>query len=455
MASLPSLVFSVRRQQPQLVGPAKPTPQGFKHLSDIDDQQGFRFHIPVIQFYHNNPLMVGKDPVRVIKAAVAEALVFYYPFAGRLREGPARKLMVDCTGEGVLFIEADADVRLDQFGDSIQPPCPCFEELLYDVPGSGGVLDSPLLLIQVTRLMCGGFILALRLNHTISDGPGLVQFMNAVAEISRGAQTPSVLPVWQREILNARVPPRVSCVHHEYGEEDDTPVRADDMTQGSFFFGPKELSAIRKLLPPHLHNSSTFEVLTAFLWRCRTIALQPDPNEEVRVLCIFNARAKNPLLPLPAGYYGNAFAFPAAFATAGKLCKNPLGYALDLVRKTKASMTGEYIRSVADLMVMKGRPVFKLVGTYIVSDVTRAGFREIDFGWGRAVYGGPAAASPEMISFFIPFKNSKGEDGIVAPVCLPRQAMERFRVEQERMIGEPMDMEGSITKKSPSIISSL
>ena len=57
--------------------------------------------------------------------------------------------MVDCTGEGVLFIEADADVTLKQFGDALQPPFPCWEELLYDVPGSQGVLNTPLLLIQV------------------------------------------------------------------------------------------------------------------------------------------------------------------------------------------------------------------------------------------------------------------------------------------------------------------
>lgn len=144
------LVFKVRRREPKLVAPARPTTHECKFLSDIDDQEGLRFQIPVIQFYRNDPkVMRGRDPVKVIRDAIAESLVFYYPFAGRLREGPGRKLMVDCTGEGVVFIEADADVTLSEFGDALQPPFPCLEELLYDVPGSAGVLNCPLLLIQV------------------------------------------------------------------------------------------------------------------------------------------------------------------------------------------------------------------------------------------------------------------------------------------------------------------
>ena len=146
----PSLVFTVRRRQPELVAPNKPTPREVKLLSDIDDQDGLRFQIPFIQFYPYNPSMAGKDPVRVIRQALAQTLVFYYPFAGRLREGPNRKLMVDCTAEGVLFIEADADVTLDQFGDTLLPPFPCFKQLLYDVPGSQGITNCPLLLLQVS-----------------------------------------------------------------------------------------------------------------------------------------------------------------------------------------------------------------------------------------------------------------------------------------------------------------
>ncbi|GER27265.1 HXXXD-type acyl-transferase family protein [Striga asiatica] len=140
--------FKVTRKNPELLRPAKPTPHEFKSLSDIDDQMGLRFHTPFMQIYGKSPSMEGKDPVRIIRAAVSRALVYYYPLAGRVREFTGRKLVVECTGEGVLFIEADADVSLAEFGVSPQPPFPCFEELLYDVPGSGGITNSPLLIIQ-------------------------------------------------------------------------------------------------------------------------------------------------------------------------------------------------------------------------------------------------------------------------------------------------------------------
>nr|XP_016506676.1 PREDICTED: benzyl alcohol O-benzoyltransferase-like [Nicotiana tabacum] len=96
------LVFTVWRQKPELIAPEKPTPRETKFLSDIDDQ-----------------------------------------------EGTGRKLMVDCTGEGNMFVDADADVTLEEFGDELHPPFPCLDELLFYVPHSAGVLNCTLLLIQV------------------------------------------------------------------------------------------------------------------------------------------------------------------------------------------------------------------------------------------------------------------------------------------------------------------
>ncbi|XP_058086097.1 benzyl alcohol O-benzoyltransferase-like [Magnolia sinica] len=444
MASPPPLLFSVKRHKPTLVAPSNPTPHEFKYLSDIDDQQGFRFQIPVIHFYRYNPSMRARDPAQVIRQAVASALVFYYPLAGRLREeGTGRKLVVECTGEGVLFIEADADVMLEQFGGALHPPFPCMEELLTEVPGSERVLHCPLLLIQVTRLLCGGFIFALRINHAISDATGLNHFLNAVCEMARGAPAPSLLPVWQRHLLSARSPPRVTCVHREYDQVAETIgafVPHDDVLHRSFFFGPNEISALRKQVPSHLRTCSTVELLTACLWRCRTKAIGLDPDVEVRVLYIVNARNKyRP--PLPPGYYGNAIALPAAISPAGKLCKNPLGYAVELVKKAKSSVTDEYMRSVADMMVLKGRPLFTVTHSFLVSDLTHILVGEVDFGWGKAVYKGPArggvGTDPLVASFYVPLKNTRGEVGIMVPICLPRPAMDIFSAEIENIINGP------------------
>ncbi|XP_076897983.1 benzyl alcohol O-benzoyltransferase-like [Bidens hawaiensis] len=421
--------ITVRRRAPELIVPAKPTPRELKPLSDIDDQERFRLQIPVIMVYRSDPNMINMNPASVIRDALAKLLVFYYPFAGRLKEGPAGKLMVDCSGEGVLFIEAEADVTLSQLGDVIYPPFPCIDDLLYDVPGSSGILDSPLLLIQVTRLLCGGFIFTTRLNHTMSDASGLVQFLSGLGEIVRGVTPPSTLPVWQREVLCDIPPgPPMTTFNHKLGYNTN-----DNMVHKSLFFTTNDISAFRRLVPTHLQRCSTFEVLTACLWRCRTIALQPDPEEEMPIMWPVNARnLLNP--PVPVGYYGNVVAFPVAISTARDLCNKPLGYALELVKKAKSDATKSRIASFSDLIAFKGRLHFTSVRGYNISDLTRAGFDTVDLGWGKPVYGGTARARAG-VSFYVPYTNSLGESGILIPVCLPSEVMmDRFVKEVNNML---------------------
>lgn len=146
------LVFKVTRAAPELIPPVAPTPKEFKELSDVDDQEGLRFQIPILQFYRGSESKGrNQEPAKVIREAVGKALVPYYPFAGRLRQKAGRKLVVECNGKGVLFIEANADVTLYDFGEEIHPPFPCLEELIFHVPRYGGILDYPLIIIQVIR----------------------------------------------------------------------------------------------------------------------------------------------------------------------------------------------------------------------------------------------------------------------------------------------------------------
>ncbi|KAL2334531.1 hypothetical protein Fmac_015744 [Flemingia macrophylla] len=433
-----SLDFTVRRKPAELVAPAIATPHELKELSGIDNQHGLRHHFPLIQFYRHQPLMAGKDPVEVIKQALAKTLVFYYPLAGRLRESPNGELKVECNGEGVTFIEADADVTLDQFGDNLMPPFPCFDKLLYNVPDSHGATDSPLLLLQVTRLKCGGFIFALSFNHSMCDAIGISQFLNALAEVACGAVKPSIFPVWCREILCARDPPRVTCNHREFRQEihEHNTISMFRPCERSFFFGPKEIASIRALLPHDIATkSSSFEVLTAWLWRCRTKSLEwQNPGQEVSLLFAVNARFGHCKFkpPLPNGFYGNAWVHPAAVTTVEKLLGHPLEYALELVKNVKYETNEEYVHSVIDFRATKRGHYYPGLGYFIVSDHTKVGFTNVDFGWGKALYIGVAKsgfADVHEVSCYVQYTNSKGEQGKVVPICLPQYAMDKFERE--------------------------
>jgi len=107
------------------------------------------------------------------------------------------------------------------------------------------------------------------------------------------------------------------------------------------------------------------------------------------------------------------------------------------MKKAKANVTDEYMRSLADFLVINGRPHFSTAGLYFaVSDISRIGFDELDFGWGLPVYAGTAGELPGAATFYISYKNKKGEKGVLFPTCLPAPAMERFVVELNSMLGE-------------------
>ncbi|KAJ1260981.1 hypothetical protein BS78_10G273200 [Paspalum vaginatum] len=442
--------FTVRRGEPVLVRPAAPTPREVKVLSDLDDAEGMRFYSSGIHLYRSSPAKAGQDPARVVREALARALVPYYPIAGRLREEEGRKLVVDCGAQGVMFAEADADLTADDFGDVKSPPFPCFEHFILEsttVAGVEPVLDRPLLYIQVTRLKCGGFIFGQRICHCIVDAPGAMQFEKAICELACGADAPSVAPAWGRELFMARQPPRPSYPHIEYREPAGGPdtdrmmlTPPGDMARVPFAFGPREIAGLRRRAPPHLRATcSRFELVAACIWRSRTAALEYAPDEEVRLSFIVNARGRAGI-PLPPGFYGNAFAYSVAATTAGQLCEGGLGYALELVKKAKSAVTYDYLQSVADLMVLEGRPLFALSRTYIVSDISHAGFKSIDFGWGEAVYGGPAKGGegplPGVTNYFSRAKNGKGDECIMVPICLPKDAMDKFQLEVEGLAAE-------------------
>lgn len=149
--------FSVTFREPELIPPDTPTPHNYKYLSNIDDQMGLRSHIPFVHVYRDPQNGPGRDPGPVVRRALSRALVHYYPVAGRLRTGEKGKLVVECTGEGVMYREADMEVTIGRLreanGGGVRPPFRHLDEFLVDdVWGCNLVTDSPLLRVQVHLL---------------------------------------------------------------------------------------------------------------------------------------------------------------------------------------------------------------------------------------------------------------------------------------------------------------
>ncbi|KAL2544394.1 HXXXD-type acyl-transferase family protein [Forsythia ovata] len=192
------------------------------------------------------------------------------------------------------------------------------------------------------------------------DAYGIMQFVNAITEFVKGACAPSISPVWQREQhFNARSPLRITCTHNEYEQIPQNKSSSDNVDSGkmirtTIFFSPQDIQALRNHMSSlgNFGRCSRFDLIAAYLWKCRTIALNPaDPNEVVRLSAVTNARGK-PGLNIPTGYYGNGFTSPVALSVARIMCTSPLSYAIQLIQNANAQQSEEYIKSVADLLVL-------------------------------------------------------------------------------------------------------
>lgn len=138
--------IKVKVGQPTLVPPAEDTPKGLYYLSNLD--QNIAVVVQTI-FCFKDEKKGNEKAVEAIKEALAKVLVHYYPMAGRLTISPEGKLIVDCTGEGVVFVEAEADCDMEEIGDITKPDPLTLGKLAYTVPGAKNILEIPPLVAQV------------------------------------------------------------------------------------------------------------------------------------------------------------------------------------------------------------------------------------------------------------------------------------------------------------------
>lgn len=139
-----SMAITVRKST--MVKPAEPTPQSRLWNSNLD-LIVVRWHTPSVYFYRNTNSSGDFFDAEKMKSALGKVLVPFYPMAGRLGRDLDGRVEIDCNGEGVLFVEAEVDGEIDDFGDFA--PTMELKRLIPKVEYTDDISSFPLLVLQV------------------------------------------------------------------------------------------------------------------------------------------------------------------------------------------------------------------------------------------------------------------------------------------------------------------
>ncbi|KAH7283337.1 hypothetical protein KP509_34G002100 [Ceratopteris richardii] len=377
-----------------------------------------------------------------LKRSLAQCLVHYYPWCGRLvKEGrPA----IDCNDAGVEFVEACVDSPLLQLADEGFQMRPLFRQLCQHVDHTKD--NSPLLSVQVTFFSDGGVAVGITQSHVIADGQALWNFMMSWSECSRGVPL-SCPPVHDRELLALPNPSAEKASTWRFyeskveGEEgspstgdsaDETqlgPSTPPDLTQ-CLLIMPS--SAIKQLKAEDGGVHTSYEVMCAHLWKHITIARQRPPHEPTFLFVLANCRSRiNP--PLPATYFGNAIGFDICVAKPKRICSETLHDTASRIHSTIVSIVHDGLQGFMNWLEIPENNLFAHIMARMpqgksmnVASSPRFPAYEVDFGWGKpsAVRSPNVPGEGEIVLFG---GNPKlGQDDVEMCIALPSDVLKRL-----------------------------
>ncbi|KAH7847741.1 hypothetical protein Vadar_029777 [Vaccinium darrowii] len=261
-------------------------------------------------------------------------LVHFYPLAGRLvthkQENPhSYSVYVDCNNSpGAKFIYATANLSIS---DILSPvDVPLVVQSFFDHQGAvnhdGHTMS--LLSIQVTELIDGIFI-GCSINHVVADGTSNWHFFDMLSSTFRAKEKsyeisrPQILTRWFPDGCGPIINLPFSH-HNQFIRRVESPPHRARI----FHFSSQTVAQLKKKANSECKTLkiSSFQAVSALLWRCVTRARRVPPHQETT--CSMFANNRNRMEPpLPNEYFGNSVQTVSGKASAGELLEHGFGWA--------------------------------------------------------------------------------------------------------------------------------
>ncbi|CAL5343591.1 unnamed protein product [Camellia sinensis] len=358
----------------------------------------------------------------VLKKAMAQALVSYYAFAGEMVENSVGEPELLCNNRGVDFIEAFADVKLQDL--NLYNPDETIEGKLVPKKIRG------VLCVQATELDCGGLVVACTFDHRVADAYSANMFLVSWAEMAQ-AKPLSLLPSFRRSLIVPRrrgfynpsldamyVP--VSALPPPKNQHPD----ADYLMSRIYYVHADQLNRLQSLADDSSIGRKTtkLEAFSAFLWKT-VVAGEVEGDKFCRMGIVVDGRVRmgggeTDRLKLMNTYFGNVLSIPYGEKRADELRERPLSWVADTVHQClESAVTKDHFLDLID-WVEAHRPEPALAKIYagggkkdagpafVVSSGQRFPVSKVDFGWGKPMLG----------SYHFPWG---GEAGYVMPMPSP------------------------------------
>lgn len=412
-----------------LIKPSSPTPKDLKAYNlSVLDQLSPRFYLPIVLFYSapnpENSCNINDVP-SLLKKSLSEALIHYYPFAGRL----AGKDSIDCNDEGLDFYEARIDCKLN---DILEKPDPETMDL-FSPPGmlfNESFQGSPFI-IQVTYFSCGGLAISVCMLHKVTDACAIFGFINDWAAVARGEKvSPMFLTRKAISPFNGQLTlPEIK-------------LEKDNVVTRKFSFDPSKLSSLKATVtddPGILQNPSRVEVVTALIYKCAMAASKAKTGLS-RPSMLMQAANLRPRVvpPLPENSVGN-FSWFFSIMTNDENDKSMAKIVAALKKAAKGfsekygnGLTADKCYSIICESIEGARKVIREnkseMDSYRCSSLCRYPFNQMNFGWGKPIWVGTSSSKMKNTFHLL---DSLKPGGIEALVTLEEEKMAIFEKDEE------------------------